>query len=51
MLYRQMEQLNSDQVFLISHNINMMSNIPMDVILLSDVNIDSKLQNVIYSCN
>jgi recombinational DNA repair ATPase RecF len=49
MLYRQMEELNSEQVFIISHNLNMIANIPMDVIQLSDINVDSKLQNVIYS--
>jgi chromosome segregation ATPase len=49
MLYRQMETLHSEQVFIISHNIGMISNIPMDVIQLSEVDLDSKLQNIIYA--
>lgn len=48
MLYRQMEMLNSEQVFIISHNLSQMSTIPMDCIKLSDVPNVSKLQNVIY---
>ena len=48
MLYRQMELLDSEQVFIISHNLNQMANIPMDCIKLSEVPNVSKLQNVIY---
>ena len=48
MLYRQMQEINAEQVFIISHNLSQMINIPMDCIKLSDVGIKSKLQNVIY---
>lgn len=49
MLYKQMEILNSEQVFIISHNLAQMTNVPMDCIMLSDVGANSsKLQHVIY---
>lgn len=48
MLYAQISALKAEQVFIISHNLNQMINIPMDVIKLSDVGFKSKLQNVIY---
>ena len=48
MLYRQMEMLNAEQVFIISHNLAQMTNIPMDCIMMSVVEKISKLQNVIY---
>ena len=48
MLRRQMELLHAEQVFIISHNLSQMINVPMDAIRLSDSNIRSKLQNVIY---
>ena len=48
MLYMQMQELNAEQVFIISQNLNQMVNVPMDCILLSNVGIKSKLQNVIY---
>lgn len=48
MLYKQMMELNAEQVFIISQNLSQMINIPMDCIKLSDIGIKSKLQNVIY---
>lgn len=48
MLHKQMEKLHSEQVFVISHNINQMVNLPMDVIKLSDIGTSGKLQNIIY---
>lgn len=48
MLYAQMEELNAEQVFIISHNLSQMTNIPMDCIRLSDTGFTSKLQNTIY---
>lgn len=48
MLYHQMEVIHSEQVFIISHNLSQMINIPMDCIKLSDTDVRSKLQNVIY---
>ena len=48
MLYMQMQELRAEQVFIISQNLNQMVNVPMDCILLSNVGIKSKLQNVIY---
>jgi chromosome segregation ATPase len=48
MLDKQMVELNAEQVFIISHNLSTMVNMPMDVILLSDANVNSKLHNVIY---
>lgn len=48
MLYKQMDALNAEQVFVISHNMSQMVNIPMDVIRMSDVPVTSKLQNIIY---
>lgn len=47
MLDQQIEMLDAEQVFIISHNISQMANIPMDVIQLSDIS-TNKLQNVIY---
>lgn len=48
MLYMQMEKLNAEQIFIISHNLSQMSNVPMDCINLSENESISKLQNVIY---
>ena len=48
MLYAQMDVINSEQVFVISHNLSQMANIPMDCIALSETDTKSKLQNVIY---
>ena len=48
MLDQQMTELKSDQAFVISHNINSMMDLPLDVIRLSDIGPVSKLQNVIY---
>lgn len=48
MLYTQMVALKSEQVFIISHNLTQMVNVPMDCIRLSDAGVKSKLQNVIY---
>ncbi|MCM1218427.1 MAG: hypothetical protein NC548_28400 [Lachnospiraceae bacterium] len=48
MLYMQMNALKAEQVFIISHNLSQMVNVPMDCIKLSDTGMNSKLQNVIY---
>lgn len=48
MLYMQMNALNAEQVFIISHNLTQMINIPMDVIKMTDIDMKSKLQNIIY---
>ena len=48
MLYTQMNTLKAEQVFIISHNLSQMINIPMDCIRMSDDGVKSKLQNVIY---
>lgn len=48
MLYMQMEKLNAEQIFIISHNLSQMTNVPMDCINLSENELMSKLQNVIY---
>jgi DNA repair exonuclease SbcCD ATPase subunit len=48
MFDRQMRELNSEQAFIISHNLSQMVNLPMDVIKLSETNVKSKLQNIIY---
>lgn len=48
MLYNQMVEIKSEQVFMISQNISQMMNIPMDSIRLSDPGYKSKLENVIY---
>jgi DNA repair exonuclease SbcCD ATPase subunit len=48
MLYRQMQLLNSEQVFVISQHISQMVNVPIDVIKLSDIGVKSKNQNIIY---
>lgn len=49
MLKTQMEQINAEQVFIISHNLaNGMISVPMDVIKLSETNFNSKLFNIIY---
>lgn len=48
MLYKQMSTLNAEQVFVISHNMSHMVNIPMDVIKMSDSVVTSRLQNIIY---
>ncbi len=47
MLRMQMNALHAEQVFIISHNMSQMANIPMDCIKLSDVP-TNKLQNVIF---
>jgi DNA repair exonuclease SbcCD ATPase subunit len=48
MLHKQMETLKCEQVFIISHNLSQMVNVPMDCIKLSDDIPTTKLQNVIY---
>ena len=48
MLYTQMNTLNAEQVFIISHNLSQMINVPMDCIRMSDTENKSKLQNIIY---
>ena len=48
MLYSQMEMIHAEQVFIISHNLSQMINIPMDCIKLSDTDVSSKLQNIIW---
>lgn len=48
MLYMQMEKLNAEQIFIISHNLSQMTNVPMDCINLSENESISKLQNIIY---
>lgn len=48
MLYKQMMELRAEQVFIISHNMSQMVNVPMDCIRLSEVAFNSKMQNVIY---
>lgn len=48
MLYMQMGALKAEQVFIISHNLTQMLNVPMDCIKLSDTVVQSKLQNIIY---
>ena len=48
MLHQQMETLNAEQVFIISHNINNITDVPIDVIRMSEMDTDSSLQNVIY---
>lgn len=48
MLYKQMMELNAEQIFIISQNLSQMINIPMDCIKLSDIGVKSKLQNIIY---
>lgn len=48
MLYMQMGALKAEQVFIISHNLTQMLNVPMDCIKLSDTGVQSKLQNIIY---
>ena len=48
MLYMQIEKIHAEQVFIISHNLSQMTNVPMDCICLSDVDNRSKLQNIIF---
>lgn len=48
MLDKQMKELKAEQVFIISHNLNSITDIPIDVIRLSDIGVNSKLQNIIY---
>ena len=48
MLYTQMNTIHAEQVFVISHNLSQMVNIPMDCICLSEDVSVSKLQNIIY---
>lgn len=48
MLYMQMSALKAEQVFIISHNLTQMVNVPMDCIRLSDAGVKSRLQNIIY---
>ena len=51
MLYTQIKALHADQVFIISHNMSQMINIPMDCIILSENIKPRKFQNVIYDIN
>lgn len=48
MLKAQMDRLNAEQVFMVSHNMSQMINIPMDVIRLGPVDFKSRLQNIIF---
>lgn len=48
MLYTQMSVIKSEQVFIISHNLSQMVNVPMDIIKLSETDAKSKLQNTIF---
>ena len=48
MLYTQMNTLDAEQVFIISHNLSQMVNVPMDCIRMSEDGTKSKLQNIIY---
>lgn len=48
MLYTQLDKLHAEQVFIISHNLSQMTNVPMDCINMTNVDTISKLQNVIY---
>lgn len=48
MLRAQMITLQCEQVFIVSHNMSQMINIPMDCIRLDNTGFKSKLQNVIY---
>lgn len=49
MLDRQINMINAEQVFIISHNLSQMSTVPMDCICLSpETKMISKLQNIIY---
>ena len=48
MLYNQIDLINAEQVFVISHNLSQMSTVPMDCICLSDIKPRSKIQNIIY---
>lgn len=48
MLYIQMKKLKAEQFFIISQSMALMTNIPMDCIVLSDIGANSKLQNVLY---
>jgi len=48
-LEKQMEVIDSEQIFLITHN-NMFDNYPVDIILTSDISLDNyKNSNIIYS--
>jgi len=48
LLESQMNILKAEQIFIISHNLSNMNDVPMDCIKLSDVNFKSELQNIIY---
>lgn len=48
MLDHQIDLLHAEQVFIISHNLSQMINVPMDCICMSDTGSVSKLQNIIY---
>ena len=49
MLNAQLEKINAEQIFIISHNFaNGLLSIPLDVIKLSETGFNSKLFNVIY---
>lgn len=49
MLQMQMDALKSEQVFMVSHNLSQMSNLPTDCIMLTGESTRStRLQNVIY---
>ena len=52
MLYTQMNALNAEQVFVISHNLSQMVNVPMDCIkLVHGYGTNSRFQNVIYEAS
>lgn len=51
MLTMQMNTLNSEQVFMISHNISQIGSIPMDIIKLSDIDGIPSSQNIIWDYN
>jgi ABC-type molybdenum transport system ATPase subunit/photorepair protein PhrA len=51
MLDKQMNELNSEQSFIVSHNLQSFVTLPMDVIRLSDVDNPNRLQNIIYDAS
>ena len=51
MLYMQMSKLHAEQVFIISHNLSQMTNVPMDCINMGENQTISKLQNVIFEAS
>ena len=48
LLESQMNMLKAEQIFIISHNLANMNDVPMDCIKLSDIPFKSDLQNIIY---